>query len=64
MTGLPRARRPLCALALLALLAWAGSPWAAPAPVPDFSLSLLDGGTTSLAAHRGKPVLMNFFHSK
>ena len=34
------------------------------APVPDFTLQLLDGTTTSLKANRGKPLLVNFFHSK
>ncbi|MGH7409600.1 MAG: TlpA family protein disulfide reductase [Candidatus Methylomirabilis sp.] len=34
------------------------------APVPDFTLHLLDGKTTSLKANRGKPLLVNFFHSK
>ena len=33
-------------------------------PVPDFTLQLLDGKTTSLKEHRGEPVLINFFHSK
>jgi peroxiredoxin len=37
---------------------------APPAPVPNFTLELLDGKTTSLQDHRGKPVLVNFFHSK
>ena len=34
------------------------------APVPDLTLQLLDGKTTSLKEHRGEPVLINFFHSK
>ncbi len=33
-------------------------------PVPDFTLQLLNGKTTSLQAHRGKPVLISFFHSQ
>jgi len=32
--------------------------------VPDFSLQLLDGKSISLKDYRGKPVLVNFFHSK
>jgi cytochrome oxidase Cu insertion factor (SCO1/SenC/PrrC family) len=32
-------------------------------PVPDFTLQLLNGKTTSLQKHRGTPVLINFFHS-
>lgn len=34
------------------------------APVPDFTLSLLDGKSVALKDFRGKPVLINFFHSK
>jgi peroxiredoxin len=34
------------------------------ATVPDFTLPLLDGKTASLQDYRGKPVLLNFFHSK
>ena len=34
------------------------------APVPDFTLQLLDGKSVSLKDYRGKPVLVNFFHSK
>ena len=34
------------------------------APVPDFKLQLLDGKTTSLQNHRGRPILINFFYSK
>jgi len=34
------------------------------APVPDFSLRLLDGKSISLKDYRGKPILVNFFHSK
>ena len=34
------------------------------APVPDFSLRLFDGKSISLKDYRGKPVLVNFFHSK
>ena len=33
-------------------------------PVPDFKLQLLDGKATSLQEHRGRPVLVNLFHSK
>ncbi len=36
----------------------------AAAPVPDFTLQLLDGKSTTLRDYRGKPVLINFFHSK
>jgi cytochrome oxidase Cu insertion factor (SCO1/SenC/PrrC family) len=34
------------------------------ATVPDFTLQLLDGKSTTLTDYRGKPVLVNFFHSK
>ena len=34
------------------------------APVPDFTLPLLDGKSITLKDFRGKPVLVNFFHSK
>jgi peroxiredoxin len=34
------------------------------AAVPDFTLQLLGGGNASLQDYRGKPVLLNFFHSK
>lgn len=34
------------------------------APVPDFTLPLLDGKSVALKDFRGKPVLVNFFHSK
>ena len=34
------------------------------APVPDFTLPLLDGKSVTLKDFRGKPVLINFFHSK
>jgi cytochrome c biogenesis protein CcmG/thiol:disulfide interchange protein DsbE len=30
---------------------------------PDFTLALLDGGSFQLGAHKGKPVLINFFAS-
>ncbi len=33
-------------------------------PVPDFTLPLLDGKSIALKDFRGKPVLINFFHSK
>ena len=34
------------------------------APVPDFTLPLLDGKSITLKDFRDKPVLVNFFHSK
>jgi cytochrome oxidase Cu insertion factor (SCO1/SenC/PrrC family) len=34
------------------------------ATVPDFTLPLLDGKSVALKDFRGKPVLINFFHSK
>ena len=34
------------------------------APVPDFKMQLLNGKTTSLQEHRGRPLLINFFYSK
>ncbi len=34
------------------------------APVPDFTLPLLDGKSVALKDFRGNPVLINFFHSK
>ncbi|PWB78455.1 MAG: hypothetical protein C3F08_08535 [Candidatus Methylomirabilota bacterium] len=34
------------------------------APVPDFTLPLLNGKSVALKDFRGKPVLVNFFHSK
>jgi cytochrome oxidase Cu insertion factor (SCO1/SenC/PrrC family) len=34
------------------------------ATVPDFTLQLLDGKSISLKDYRGKPILVNFFHSK
>ncbi len=34
------------------------------ATVPDFTLPLLDGKSVALKDFRGKPVLVNFFHSK
>ena len=33
-------------------------------PVPDFTLPLLDGKSITLKDFRGKPVLINFFHTK
>jgi cytochrome oxidase Cu insertion factor (SCO1/SenC/PrrC family) len=32
-------------------------------PAPDFSLTLLDGRAVSLTEYRGKPVLVDFWHS-
>lgn len=62
----PTGRRkqvPIAGLLVL-LFGTATLPSVQAAPVPDFSLQLLNGNTTSLLAHRGKPVLVNFFHSK
>jgi cytochrome oxidase Cu insertion factor (SCO1/SenC/PrrC family) len=52
------------ASALLLAAAAFGAAKAASGPVPNFTLDLFDGTRTSLEAHRGKPVLVNFFHSK
>lgn len=32
-------------------------------PAPDFTLRLLDGKRVTLSGFRGKPVLVNFWHS-
>jgi cytochrome oxidase Cu insertion factor (SCO1/SenC/PrrC family) len=34
------------------------------APAPDFTLTLLDGKTLTLADFRGKPVVLNFWWSQ
>ena len=39
------------------------APAAHAAPVPDFTLPLLDGKSIALKDFRGKPVLINFFSS-
>jgi thiol-disulfide isomerase/thioredoxin len=59
-------RRGAAALALAALLALAcrveeGGPAAAARPAPDFALQDLAGATVSLAALRGKPVVVDFW---
>ena len=63
---LPTARREQIAIAgLFMLLFCAVTPRAAQAAtVPDFSLRLFDGKSISLKDYRGKPILVNFFHSK
>ena len=62
----PTAQREQIAIAgLFMLLFCAVTPRAAQAAtVPDFSLQLLDGKSISLKDYRGKPILVNFFHSK
>ena len=62
----PTARREQIAIAgLLVLLFCAVTPRAAQAAtVPDFSLQVFDGKSISLKDYRGKPILVNFFHSK
>ena len=62
----PTARREQIAIAgLFVLLFCAVTLRAAQAaPVPEFSLQLFDGKSISLKDYRGKPVLVNFFHSK
>ena len=62
----PTTRREQIAIAGLSVLLFCAVTLRAAqaAPVPDFTLQLLDGNTTSLKANRGKPILVNFFHSK
>ena len=63
----PAARRTRKAIGWFAALA-IGAPALQAAhaalPVPDFTLQLLDGKSIALKDYRGKPVLVNFFHSK
>ena len=57
-------RHALAWLTILLIGALAFHAAQAAAPVPDFTLQLLDGKSTSLQEHRCEPVLVNFFHSK
>jgi len=50
--------------ALIATLAnAAGSMARIGSPAPDFTLRLLNGKSVTLSSFRGKPVLINFWHS-
>ena len=65
MTRRAAQRAPL-ALALAALVFLLGAASLGPPtlpPAPDFTLTLLDGKTLSLADLKGKPVLVNFWWS-
>lgn len=57
-----RFRRTLALTFLIGTLLVAQAAHAA--PVPDFTLTLLDGKSVALKDFRGKPVLINYFHSK
>ncbi len=70
----PRARQAFFSTAaalLAAALVAAGTGMAlaaAPAaqvgkPAPDFTLQLLDGKKVTLSSFKGKPVVLNFWHS-
>lgn len=55
------------ALAVVALALLLGGPAQAATslpPAPDFTLTLLDGKTLTLADLKGKPVLLNFWWSQ
>ncbi len=51
------------ALVLAAMLLGAAPPAPAGKPAPAFSLGLTDGRTVTLSDLRGKPVVLNFWHS-
>lgn len=55
-------RRAMCTALMIGTLLIAQT--ARAATVPDFTLPLLDGKSVALKDFRGKPVLINFFHSK
>lgn len=60
-------RRRFIRLGLVAAMGGVG--WAGRAaaevgkPAPEFTLPLLDGGSLTLGGLRGKPVVVNFWHS-
>lgn len=60
-------RRRFILLGLVAAMGGIGGPIRAAAEVgrlaPDFTLPLLDGGSLTLGGLRGKPVVVNFWHS-
>jgi len=66
LTRPPATWRELIATASLIVLLFGAATLreAQAAPVPEFTLQLSDGNSISLKDYRGKPVLVNFFHSK
>ncbi len=63
---------PVVVVALIAGLVVSSGETAAPgasgasrvgSPAPDFNLRLFNGGTVTLSSLKGKPVMVNFWHS-
>jgi len=50
-------------LATYLIMQGPGEPARTGKPAPDFTLRLLNGDSVSLAGLRGRPVLVNFWHS-
>ncbi len=59
----PTAAMAVGCLALALFLGGAAPPSGTLPQAPDFTLTLLDGKTLSLADLKGKPVLLNFWRS-